>query len=49
MKRLIALALLVLGGLAASAAPAQARPLPELCVQYNDPIHMGSYPVCPLG
>ncbi len=49
MKRSSAL---VLAGLAFTALPlsssssTQARPL---CVQYNDPIHLGSYQYCPLG
>jgi hypothetical protein len=47
MKRILVVVLLALGALAASTTPAQARPLP--CVQYNDPIHMGSYQYCPLG
>ena len=47
MKRLITLVVLVVAGvLAVPAAPAQAIPL---CVQYVDPIHMGSYQYCPLG
>ena len=29
-------------------SPSAAQALP-LCVQYVDPIHMGSYPVCVLG
>lgn len=45
MKRLLVLALLVIGGLGVVAPPASAIPV---CVQYNDPVHMGSYPVCPL-
>lgn len=49
MKRLLTVLLLVLAGLAASSTAASARPLPELCVRYVDPIHMGSYDYCPLG
>jgi hypothetical protein len=49
MKRLVTVLLLVVAGLAASSTAASARPLPELCVRYVDPIHMGSYDYCPLG
>jgi hypothetical protein len=44
-RLLVATALAVLA--TAVAAPA-ASAAPDPCVQYNDPIHMGSYPVCPL-
>lgn len=46
MKRFLTVALLTLAALGLSAPAAQARPL---CVQYVDPIHMGSYQYCPLG
>jgi hypothetical protein len=45
MTRLLTVALLTLAGFAAAAPSASAVPL---CVQYVDPIHMGSYQVCPL-
>lgn len=48
MPRLIALVLLALAGLDGTAPTASALPIPEVCLQYVDPIHMGSYPVCPL-
>jgi hypothetical protein len=47
MKRLLLVLILVATGLGLTTA-AHARPLPEVCIQYVDPIHMGSYPVCPL-
>jgi hypothetical protein len=49
MKRLSLLVLAAASFVAvpvATTSTAQALPL---CVQYVDPIHMGSYQVCPLG
>jgi hypothetical protein len=34
--------------LAGAVAAPSAQAAPEPCVQYVDPIHMGSYEVCPL-
>ena len=50
MKRIPLLAVALVAGAAPFAVlgGGQSHALP-LCVQYNDPIHHGSYPVCPLG
>jgi hypothetical protein len=45
-RRLLAATVLVLASTALFVPAASAAPDP--CIQYNDPIHMGSYPVCPL-
>jgi hypothetical protein len=46
--RLAAAVLLAVVGTGLTATTASAAPAPPVCVQYNDPIHMGSYPVCLL-
>jgi hypothetical protein len=47
MLKIFVIAVLTTAGVGVLAPAASARPLP--CVQYNDPVHMGSYEVCPLG
>jgi hypothetical protein len=46
MTRLLLIAAAVVATLGFGVPAASAAPAP--CIQYNDPIHLGSYPICPL-